>query len=56
MGDARSTGWLTGGTSDDQWGQSVYSELAIEAGMMLRLVFHSLPSSLFWDGLRKRKL
>jgi hypothetical protein len=40
MGQCRSTGWLECGSSDHPGGQSSYSELAIETGMMLRLAFH----------------
>ena len=37
MGRSKSTEWLGGDTSDAGGGQSSYSELAIEAGVMLRL-------------------
>jgi len=39
MGDARSTGWLAARRTT-AGGQSRYSELAIETGMILRLPFH----------------
>jgi hypothetical protein len=40
MPHSRSAGRLECGSSDDPWGQSSYSELGIETGLILRLAFH----------------
>jgi lysophospholipase L1-like esterase len=55
MGRSKSTEWLGGDTSDAGGGQSSYSELAIEAGVMLRLAFHlGVAANRGADGLHLR--